>query len=116
MQLNLPVCPMVPLLEENPLRIGLMQERTPEPLILVIFGASGDLTARKLIPAVYNLKQQRRLPPELTIVGVARRDWSHDYFREQMRKGLEEYGQGVGAEGIVAGLCPGTVLLLRRYG
>jgi glucose-6-phosphate 1-dehydrogenase len=75
-----------------------MQERTPEPLILVIFGASGDLTARKLIPAVYNLKQQRRLPPELTIVGVARRDWSHDYFREQMRKGLEEYGQGVGAE------------------
>jgi glucose-6-phosphate 1-dehydrogenase len=89
---------MVPLLEENPLRIGLMQERTPEPLILVIFGASGDLTARKLIPAVYNLKQQRRLPPELTIVGVARRDWSHDYFREQMRKGLEEYGQGVGAE------------------
>jgi glucose-6-phosphate 1-dehydrogenase len=89
---------MVPLLEENPLRIGLMQERTPEPLILVIFGASGDLTARKLIPAVYNLKQQRRLPPELTIVGVARRDWSHDYFREQMRKGLEEYAQGVGAE------------------
>ncbi len=98
MQLNLPVCPMVPLLEENPLRVGLMQERTPEPLILVIFGASGDLTARKLIPAVYNLKQQRRLPPELTIVGVARRDWSHDYFREQMRKGLEEYAQGVGAE------------------
>ncbi len=89
---------MVPLLEENPLRVGLMQERTPEPLILVIFGASGDLTARKLIPAVYNLKQQRRLPPELTIVGVARRDWSHDYFREQMRKGLEEYAQGVGAE------------------
>ncbi len=85
---------------ENPLRVGLMQERTPEPLILVIFGASGDLTARKLVPAVYKLKQQRRLPPELTIVGVARRDWSHDYFREQMRLGLENYAQGVGAEEI----------------
>jgi glucose-6-phosphate 1-dehydrogenase len=89
---------MVQLLEENPLRVGLSQERTPEPLILVIFGASGDLTARKLVPAVYNLKQQRRLPPELSIVGVARRDWSHDYFREQMRAGLENYAQGVGAE------------------
>lgn len=73
---------------ENPLRVGLQQDRTPEPLILVIFGASGDLTARKLIPAIYHLKQQRRLPPQLTIVGTARRPWSHDYFREQMREGL----------------------------
>jgi len=85
---------------ENPLRVGLQQERTPEPLILVIFGASGDLTIRKLVPAIYHLKQQRRLPPELTIVGVARRPWSHDYFREQMREGVEKFSVGVGAEPI----------------
>jgi len=89
---------MVTLLE-NPLRVGLQQERTPEPLILVIFGASGDLTKRKLVPAIYQLKQERRLPPEITIVGVARRDWSHDYFREQMREGIEEFSTGIGAEG-----------------
>ncbi|AFY73109.1 glucose-6-phosphate 1-dehydrogenase [Synechococcus sp. PCC 7502] len=83
---------------ENPLRVGLQQERTPEPLILVIFGASGDLTARKLVPAIYHLKQQRRLPAELTIVGVARRPWSHDYFRQQMREGIEQFSDGIGAE------------------
>ncbi|WP_019500400.1 glucose-6-phosphate dehydrogenase [Pseudanabaena sp. PCC 6802] len=90
---------MIQLLE-NPLRVGLQQERTPEPLILVIFGASGDLTMRKLVPAVYHLKQQRRLPPELTIVGVARRPWSHDFFREQMREGVENFSDGIGAEAL----------------
>ncbi|NJK99858.1 MAG: glucose-6-phosphate dehydrogenase [Spirulinaceae cyanobacterium SM2_1_0] len=88
---------MVTLLD-NPLRVGLQQERTPEPLILVIFGASGDLTQRKLVPAIYQLKQERRLPPEITVVGVARRDWSHDYFREQMRQGVDEFGIGIDRE------------------
>lgn len=88
---------MVTLLE-NPLRVGLRQERTPEPLILVIFGASGDLTQRKLVPALYQLKRDRRLPAELTIVGTARREWSHDYFREQMRQGIEEFSDGIGSE------------------
>ncbi|NJK34822.1 MAG: glucose-6-phosphate dehydrogenase [Oscillatoriales cyanobacterium SM2_2_1] len=85
---------------ENPLRVGLTQERTPEPLIMVIFGASGDLTIRKLIPAIYHLKQQRRLPPELTIVGVARRPWSHDYFREQMLEGVEKFSNGIGSAAV----------------
>ncbi len=83
---------------ENPLRVGLRQERTPEPLILTIFGASGDLTQRKLVPAIYQLKKDRRLPPEITVVGVARRDWSHDYFREQMREGIEQFSDGIGSE------------------
>jgi glucose-6-phosphate 1-dehydrogenase len=90
---------MIQLLE-NPLRVGLQQERTPEPLVLVIFGASGDLTMRKLVPAIYHLKLQRRLPPELTIVGVARRPWSHDFFREQMREGVENFSDGIGAEAL----------------
>jgi glucose-6-phosphate 1-dehydrogenase len=85
---------MIQLLE-NPLRVGLRQERVPEPQILTIFGASGDLTHRKLIPALYQMKLDRRLPPEITIVGVARRDWSHDYFREHSRQGIEEFGNGI---------------------
>ncbi len=88
---------MVSLLE-NPLRVGLQQERIPEPLIMVIFGASGDLTQRKLVPAIYKLKCDRRLPGELTIVGVARRDWSHDYFRDHLRKGVEDFSDGIQVE------------------
>jgi glucose-6-phosphate 1-dehydrogenase len=85
---------------ENPLRIGLQQDRVPEPQILVIFGASGDLTQRKLIPALYQMKLERRLPPEITIVGVARREWSDDFFREHMREGVEEFGGGLGKKEI----------------
>ena len=83
---------------ENPLRVGLQQERTAEPAIMVIFGASGDLTQRKLIPAIYQIKRERRLPPEMTIVGVARRDWTDDYFRQHLKEGVEEFGNGVGNE------------------
>ncbi len=90
---------MVTLLE-NPLRVGLQHDRMPEPQILVIFGASGDLTQRKLVPALYQMMLEHKLPPELTIVGVARRDWSHDYFRKQMRIGVEEFGGGLGREEI----------------
>ena len=88
---------MVKLLE-NPLRKGLTQQRTPEPLIMVIFGASGDLTKRKLVPSLYKLKKERLLPAEMTIVGVARREWSHEHFREQMREGIEEFSDGIGNE------------------
>lgn len=85
---------------ENPLRVGLQQDRVPEPQILIIFGASGDLTQRKLVPAIYQMKLERKLPPELTIVGFARRDWSHDFFREHLREGVEQYGGGLGAQEI----------------
>jgi len=88
---------MVTLLE-NPLRVGLQQQRMPEPQIIVIFGASGDLTQRKLVPALYKLRRERRISPETTIVGVARREWSDDYFREQMREGIEQFSDGIGSE------------------
>ncbi|AFY65228.1 glucose-6-phosphate dehydrogenase [Geitlerinema sp. PCC 7407] len=88
---------MVTLLE-NPLRVGLQKDRIPEPQILIIFGASGDLTQRKLVPSIYQMKRERKLPAELTIVGVARRDWSHDFFREHLREGVEEFGGGIGTE------------------
>ena len=50
-------------IQENPLRVGLQQDRIPEPQILIIFGASGDLTQRKLVPAIYQMHLERRLPP-----------------------------------------------------
>jgi glucose-6-phosphate 1-dehydrogenase len=59
--------------EKNPLREGMPQERTVRPTALVIFGASGDLTKRKLVPAVYNLALSRMLPGGFAMVGVARR-------------------------------------------
>ena len=54
------------------------QERIPDPCIVVIFGASGDLTKRKLLPALYHLEQAGLLPEEFAVVGVARRDISAD--------------------------------------
>ncbi len=61
------------------------------PCAVVIFGASGDLTKRKLIPAFYNLAVQRLLPEQFAVVGFARRDSSSDEYREQMRRNLQEY-------------------------
>ncbi len=87
-------------LRENPLRAGLQQQGIPEPNIIVFFGASGDLTKRKLVPALYKLRKERKLPPETTIVGIARRDWSHEYFREQMREGITEFSDGIGDESL----------------
>jgi len=60
-------------LVENPLRFGLRMRRTPNPCILVLFGVTGDLAHRKLLPAIYNLYVERRLPANFSIVGFARR-------------------------------------------
>ncbi len=66
------------------------QERIPEAGILVIFGASGDLTKRKLLPALFHLRQADLLPKQFSIVGVARRPLG-DEFREDMRAGIVEF-------------------------
>jgi glucose-6-phosphate 1-dehydrogenase len=65
-------------------------ERIPEPAILVIFGASGDLTKRKLMPALYHLRQNNLLPKEFAIVGVARRPLG-DEFAQDMEQGIVEF-------------------------
>ncbi len=67
---------------DNPLRTGLRLGRTPEPCTMVIFGASGDLTSRKLVPALYNLARERRLPAGFSVLGFARRAWDNNAFRE----------------------------------
>ena len=68
-----------------------VSERVPDPCALIIFGASGDLTRRKLVPAIWHLQEQNRLPAAFALVGVARRDWDDDYFRQQMREGIAEF-------------------------
>jgi len=68
-------------------------ERIPEPAVVVIFGASGDLTKRKLLPALFHLEQQGLLPKELAIVGVARRDLKST-FADDMKDGILRYGGG----------------------
>jgi glucose-6-phosphate 1-dehydrogenase len=79
--------------QENPLLEGLRMRRTPEPCVLVIFGASGDLTKRKLIPAVYSLALRRLLPEQFAVVGVARTEMSDDDFRAQMREAVERFAR-----------------------
>ena len=68
-----------------------VSERVPDPCALTIFGASGDLTRRKLVPAIWHLQEQNRLPAAFALVGVARRDWDDDYFRQQIREGIAEF-------------------------
>jgi glucose-6-phosphate 1-dehydrogenase len=67
-----------------------------QPLTVVIFGASGDLTWRKLIPALFNLSQKGKLPPEARVVGVARTKYSDDDYRNELEpkvKGILPGGQ-----------------------
>ncbi len=66
-------------------------ERIPEPTILIIFGASGDLTKRKLLPALFHLEQVNLLPQQFAIVGVARRPLG-DEFAADMREGILDFG------------------------
>jgi glucose-6-phosphate 1-dehydrogenase len=79
--------------EENPLLEGLRLRRTPEPCALVIFGASGDLTQRKLIPALYALAYRRLLPEHFAVVGAARTELSTEDWREQMKEAVRAYAR-----------------------
>ncbi len=78
--------------QDNPLIEGL--ERLPvRPTALVIFGATGDLAHRKLLPALYNLAHEGALPERFELVGVARRDQEHDDFREMARESIERFSR-----------------------
>ncbi|MBN1285928.1 MAG: glucose-6-phosphate dehydrogenase [Anaerolineae bacterium] len=66
-----------------------------KPTTVIIFGASGDLTRRKLIPALLNLYCKGQLPNRFNIVGFARRPWDHAEFRRLAREGVQEYASSV---------------------
>jgi glucose-6-phosphate 1-dehydrogenase len=79
--------------QANPLREGLRHERIAEPCTMIICGATGDLTERKLAPALYNCFLDGFLPPEFTGVGFARRDWTDDQFRDHLLAGINKYSR-----------------------
>ncbi len=79
--------------QENPLLEGLGLGRTPSSCALVIFGASGDLTQRKLFPALYSLAFRHLLPDNFGVVGVARTEESEDDFRSRMKAAVTEFGR-----------------------
>ena len=87
---------------ENPLHDGLRIEPTPGPTTLVIFGASGDLTRRKLLPAIYQLSRRGRLPAQFAVIGIARKPMSDDEFRQEFRDSLKEFAHGKAADDEVA--------------
>jgi glucose-6-phosphate 1-dehydrogenase len=77
---------------ENPLIEGL--ERLPvHPTTLVIFGASGDLAKRKLLPAIYNLAHEGALPERFNLIGCARSEWSDDEFRDVARDAIKKFSR-----------------------
>ena len=79
--------------EQNPLLAGLPLRRRPEPCVLVIFGASGDLAQRKLMPAIYALAVRRLLPEHFAIVGAARGEDTDESFREKMKEAVQHHAR-----------------------
>jgi glucose-6-phosphate 1-dehydrogenase len=77
-------------LQDNPLLEGLEVRRAPDPCTLVVFGASGDLTQRKLFPALYSLAFRSLLPEHFAVVGTSRSAESDDEFRERMKAAVQE--------------------------
>jgi glucose-6-phosphate 1-dehydrogenase len=75
----------------NPFQDPLRFERRVPECTVVIFGANGDLTKRKLLPALYRLMYERRLSPGFAVVGVSRTPMSDDQFREKMRESVQKY-------------------------
>ena len=75
----------------NPLVEGLRLDHTPEPCTMVIFGASGDLTKRKLVPALYSLAQQNLLPGGFSVVGSGRTTMSSENFRVRMGEAVQQF-------------------------
>ena len=86
----------------NPLLDNLRIEPTPGPSVLVIFGASGDLTKRKLLPAIYQLSRGQRLPAQFAVIGVARSAIADDGFRQLFRESLKEFASVDGSTDGVA--------------
>ncbi len=79
--------------ERHPFLQGLSKHRGAPPTVIVIFGASGDLTARKLVPAIYNLCLDNLLPPNFFLIGYGRKDVSDAAFREGITKSVQTHSR-----------------------
>ncbi len=80
--------------EEDTVGAGDSRDERIKPCVMVIFGASGDLTKRKLVPALHNLFRRGLLPDEFAVLGFARRKMSREEFRGKIEKDLHEYATG----------------------
>ncbi|MDQ6874986.1 MAG: glucose-6-phosphate dehydrogenase [Actinomycetota bacterium] len=82
-------------LGQNPLRDPADRRlpRVPEPCALVVFGVTGDLARKKLIPAIYDLANRGLLPPGFVLLGFARRDWDHGDFADLAEKAAREHAR-----------------------
>ncbi|MFL5714234.1 MAG: glucose-6-phosphate dehydrogenase, partial [Chloroflexota bacterium] len=78
---------------ENVLRDGLRLERVPDPSIVVLFGATGDLAHRKVIPALYQLWRTNLLPHDFVILAIGRREYDDEAFRAEIRTSLEKHAR-----------------------
>jgi glucose-6-phosphate 1-dehydrogenase len=83
----------VPRQLENVLREGLRLERVPDPAVLVLFGATGDLAHRKVMPALYQLWRTNLLPHEFVVLAIGRRPYDRDTYRGEIRGALEKYSR-----------------------
>ena len=101
---------------ENPLLEGLGLGRTPESCAIVIFGASGDLTHKKLFPALYSLAFRHLLPRNFAVLGVARTMGSDEEFREDMKAAVQEHGRDPFREDIWDTLAEGMRYLDMDFG
>ena len=79
--------------DTNPLRQGLRLERVPDPCAFVLFGATGDLAHRKVIPAIYQLWRTNLLPTEFSLVAVARRPYTNEAFATEIKASLDKYSR-----------------------
>src|SRR5215467_1736151 len=75
----------------NPLRDQLRMQAAIEPCVVVLFGASGDLARRKLIPALFSLWKKQLLAPGFSVIGSARSEMGQDQYREAMRQAILEF-------------------------
>src|SRR5256885_1600009 len=90
--------------EQNPLLEGLQVRATPDPCVLVIFGASGDLAHKKLLPALYALAFRRLLPERFAVLGVARSEGDDEQFRAEMREAVQKHARDEFREEVWEGL------------
>jgi len=78
---------------ENPFRQGLKHSLSVEPCVVVIFGVTGDLAHRKLVPALYNLSVDGLLPANFSLIGFARRDYSDEKFRDEFKESVGKFSR-----------------------
>ncbi len=88
---------------ENPLVAGLERMPVP-PTSLVIFGATGDLARRKLLPALYNLAHEGALPEHFSLVGVSRKEKEHDDYRKECEEAIRRFSRRTPDEAVLKGL------------